>query len=48
MYVKDVYRQRYGKSLEGRVRKETKGAYRDLLLKLLEGKGEEIGFGDWI
>ncbi|KAF8174952.1 hypothetical protein BJ912DRAFT_989350 [Pholiota molesta] len=33
--VKDAYKRRYGKALEGRVRGETSGAYRDLLVAIL-------------
>ena len=39
-FVKEVYALRYGRQLADRVRKETKGAYRDLLLKVLEGRCE--------
>jgi annexin A7/11 len=38
LFVKEVYQQRYGRTLVERVRKDTKGAYRDLLLKLVEGR----------
>lgn len=43
LFVKDCYRQRHGRSLESRVRKETKGAYRELLLKILEGRSQVPG-----
>ena len=33
--VKDAYKRRYGKTLEARVRGETSGVYRDLLVELI-------------
>jgi hypothetical protein len=39
-FVKEVYYQRYGKLLSDRIRRSTKGPYRDLLLKVLEGRSE--------
>ncbi|KAF8252221.1 Annexin [Wilcoxina mikolae CBS 423.85] len=42
-FVREVYQQRYGRQLADRVKDNTKGAYRDLLLKILEGKGGVTG-----
>ena len=39
--IKDAYKRRYGKTLEHRVKGETSGAYRDLLIAIVrssEGK----------
>lgn len=38
-FVREIYQQRYGRKLADRVKDNTKGAYRDLLLKILEGRG---------
>jgi hypothetical protein len=38
LFVKEVYQQRYGRTLAERVKKDTKGAYRHLLLKIVEGR----------
>lgn len=35
--VKDAYQRRYKKSLESRVKGETSGLYRDLLVALVKG-----------
>lgn len=40
VFVKEVYLQRYGRELADRVKKETKGPFRDLLVRMLEGKGD--------
>ena len=36
-FVCDIYQQRYGRRLADRVRDSTRGTYRDLLLRILEG-----------
>jgi hypothetical protein len=38
LFVKEVYQQRYGRTLADRMKRDTKGAYRHLLLKLVEGR----------
>lgn len=38
LFVKEVYQQRYGRTLAERLRKDTKGAYREVLLKVVEGR----------
>ncbi|KAI5799887.1 hypothetical protein EDC01DRAFT_777080 [Geopyxis carbonaria] len=47
-FVKDVFRQRYGRELEDAVKKATRGAYRELLLRIVEGQSlvvsEEVMF----
>jgi len=35
--VKDAYQRRYGKQLESRVKGETSGPYRDLLIAIVKG-----------
>ena len=37
-FVNDAYEQKYGKKLSERIRKATKGNYRDLLVRIVEGK----------
>ena len=41
-FVCETYQQRYGRQLVDRVRDSTRGAYRDLLLRILEGRDEEV------
>ena len=37
--IKDSYKTRYGKLLENRVRGETSGTYRDLLIAIVKSSG---------
>lgn len=40
LFVKEIYQQRYGKRLSEKVWKHSKGTYRVLLLKIVEGRSD--------
>ncbi|KAI5819825.1 hypothetical protein BZA77DRAFT_144276 [Pyronema omphalodes] len=39
-YVREVYQQKYNRNLKDRIKDNTRGPYRDLLLKMIQGRGE--------